>query len=323
MSHKSPSRRSQPDRTRLLLLAITAVMVVGAVVAFGLRAEDSTSDDLAATQDSVTSPDVTSPDAGTSTGSGAVPTSSTAPTVASGATTSPTTQPGTDDTTPSTTQPQTGDTAPATTLPETDSSVPTQLALDCEALPPVTPSALGMSTFEADVDADGSPDTVSVYLDPEAFIWRLRVEFAAGLGSDTPIADPGSDIGAAALGAYDIEGDGPMEIFIRNGGEPDSFSIELFGVIDCVVDPLLIDQEAAVFPMSFGNDEVSGLACEDNQLLRKFATRSGTSVSFGGGTETYNLANRILTSTGTALQTRSTTGAFAIAAIDCPGVANS
>jgi hypothetical protein len=329
MSHTNPSSRGQSDRTRLLILALGAVIAVGGAIGFGMRAED-VSNRIAATTTTQVSQSSPSSPAGTDTSAGPSSTSLTdtpadlgpaAPdaTLGSGTTPSATTQPETDDSTPPTTHPQTDDSTPTST----SETIPVPVALDCDALPPIASSALSMTSFEADVDGDGSPDDVAVYLDPDAFIWRLRVEFAAGLGSDTPIADPGSDIGAAALGAFDIEGDGQKEIFIRNGGEPDSFSIEIFGVSDCTVDPLLLNGEPVVFPMSFGNDELAGLACQNNQLLRKFATRSGTSVSFGGGTETFDLANGTLTSVGTALQTRTTTGAFALAAIDCPGVADS
>ncbi len=314
MSHKNPPSQGQSDRTRLLILALAAVIMVGGAIGFGIRAEDVSNRSASATttQSSATGPTGTDTPAGPSnTPVSDTPadlsTASSDATLGTGTTPSPTTQAESDDSTPT----------------SSDETIPVPAALDCEALPAIVSSALSVTSFETDVDGDGSPDDVAVYLDPDAFIWRLRVEFAAGLGSDTPIADPGSDIGAAALGAFDIDGDGPKEIFIRNGGEPDSFSIEIFGVSDCTVDPVLLNGEAVVFPMSFGNDELAGLVCENNQLLRKFATRSGSSVSFGGGTESFDLANGALTSVGTALQTRSTTGAFALATIDCPGVADS
>lgn len=84
-------------------------------------------------------------------------------------------------------------------------------------LPADLGSLPGLSQASGDFDGSGEPDTMYVWNDP-ALGWILHVETDDGYGAQHVFGDPAEYL--AAMGGYDINGDGVDEIFMQTGSNP-------------------------------------------------------------------------------------------------------
>lgn len=123
------------------------------------------------------------------------------------------------------------------------------------------------ATKSVDADGDAALDVMTTYL--VGADWRLRVDLGAGGSIDVVIADVSPLTGALALGAFDIEGDGTGELFVKVDGGAYATLVALYDVDGCGVVPITIGGERAVFAVGASVSNFAGLNC-DGSLLWTF-----------------------------------------------------
>ena len=146
-----------------------------------------------------------------------------------------------------------------------------------------------LTTASGDFDGDGAPDTLYVWRDGTT--WMAHVETAAGFGAqhelDTPPAEP-----AAAIGGYDINGDGIDEAFAVVGSGASRTIVGLGTLYEPVGSPAiglfcdLVGIEfgsgaAATFPVGASAANMNGLTCRSAQhALRFYVQDTADGITF-------------------------------------------
>ena len=159
--------------------------------------------------------------------------------------------------------------APATDAPTTVASTTTTLVPGaCAALLPIPPGAVESASKLIDVDADGVTDTVRTYsIDdtPTSGDWHVRVELAAGGGSDIWVPDdpaPGSVkvLGGTYVGSSVEPGpEGPRPaIFVVVGAGASTSLISLMRLNGCLLEVM----GNATFALGAGVNHAAALRCE-------------------------------------------------------------
>ena len=138
---------------------------------------------------------------------------------------------------------------------------PTPL-VDDPCAEPLPADATDVTTAPVDHDADGAPDTMTVYA--SAGLFRVRVETAAGRAVDSPL---GIDLGVGgvrALGGYDVNGDGDGdELFTVVGVGASGSAVSIHVLVDCELLPAQLGGAPAVLPVGGGAASLSGVECAD------------------------------------------------------------
>ncbi len=116
----------------------------------------------------------------------------------------------------------------STTTPSTTTKPSTPPACTTIAVPA---GATRQTKASADVDGDGKADEIRTFIIGEGD-WHLQVLLAAGGGADLSVAtfDPGA---VAVLGGFDLDGDGPEEIWARTGSGASATILGLIRYADC------------------------------------------------------------------------------------------
>ncbi len=183
----------------------------------------------------------------------------------SSSTTTTTTPPATSTSTTSSTTTSSTTSTTTTTMPSTTTT--TTVAAACPTAPAIPVGATVSATKSIDADGDAALDVMTTYL--VGADWHLRVDFGAGGSADVVVPDVSPLTGALALGAFDIEGDGTGELFVKVDAGAHAILVGLYDVDGCGLVPITIGGVPAVFPVGASVGNFSGLNC-DGSLLWTF-----------------------------------------------------
>ncbi len=248
--------------------------------------------------------DVTDPTAATSSTTSsststtvATTTTTTAPTSTTVAETTTTTVATTTTTTAPTT---TTTTAPTTTTTVVRSTTTTALPVVCAPLSPVPASAMEVTTVPVNVDGDNLADLMTVYRVEET--WGLRIDVGVGGAVVEAILDVFALDPVAAIGGFDIEGDGSDELFVKVGSGAYATLIQLFDFKDCTITPITLDTiddandgVTAIFGVGASIGTVSALTCDGTQLWTLDANLSDDGTFYEVMEVPYTLSGSVLT----------------------------
>jgi len=223
-------------------------------------------------------------------------TSSTVP--ASSSSTAPT------DTTPTTTTPAPAPTtvpastaAPTTEAPApttTSTTTSTTAAPTCADSGPVPGDALGFETIVADFDLDGLADQLMTYFAPTEDRFHIRLVPGIGGAFDEVILGSSSAGAVRPIGAYDIDGDGPLEAFVLVGSGASAQLVGIYDVADCSVTRATLDGEPAVFAVGATVGSMSGMSCEGVGHIDSVFAVSVDGEIYDGGFSPHSLSGSIL-----------------------------
>ncbi len=171
----------------------------------------------------------------------------------------------------------------------------------CPPILPPSASAMEVTTVFADVDGDAYLDKVSTYRQEET--WTVRVDLATGGGAAEAF---GPDVGAfdpvAAIGAFDIEGDGTGELFVKVGAGAYTSLVQILDYEDCTVTPITLDTiddagdgMTAIFPVGASIGFQSGMTCIGDMLWTFDAELSGDGTFYEVMEIPYTLSGSVLT----------------------------
>ena len=215
-----------------------------------------------------------------------------------------------------------------TPTPEPPESVATE---PCAAGLAGTPVAA--STAPADVDGDGALDQVTVYGTGSAASpapWRIRVDFASGEATDSPIAiDPNA--AGIPIGGADVDGDGSTdEVFVAVGAGASAVIVAIYTLVGCDMMQATNGGAPIGFPIGGSVQNLGGLQCIDtdrngvnNTIVAWLATAVGDT---GDGTYAiegveYRLRGTELSEVGVrTLQANVSEADFVYANLTCGGV---
>ncbi len=242
--------------------------------------------------------DVTDPTAATpSTTSTTAPSTTTAaPTTTTVAETTTTTVATTTTTAPTTTTTA----APTTTTTAVRSTSTTALPTVCAPLSPIPASAMAVTTVPVDVDGDALLDLMTVYRVEET--WGLRIDVGIGGGVVEAILDVSALDPVAAIGGFDIEGDGTDELFVKVGSGAYATLIQLFDFKDCTITPITLDTiddatdgVTAIFAVGASISNVNALNCDGTQLWTLAGDLSDDGTFYEVMEVPYTLSGSVLT----------------------------
>ena len=171
----------------------------------------------------------------------------------------------------------------------------------CPPILPPSASAMEVTTVFADVDGDAYLDKVSTMREEET--WTVRVDLATGGGAAEAF---GPDVGAfdpvAAIGAFDIEGDGTGELFVKVGAGAYTSLVQVLDYEDCTITPITLDTiddfgagATAIFPVGGSIGNQSGLTCDGTMLWTVYASLFGDGTSYEVIEIPYTLSGSVLT----------------------------
>jgi hypothetical protein len=158
---------------------------------------------------------------------------------------------GASTTTSSTVGPASGSSASTTTLPQSGTTAPT----GCPGTKGTVPAGVA-SRVMGDVDGDGQPDTLYVFVG-ESGVRHFGLVTATGYRSEwtTPNASP---VAPSVLGVVDANQDGHPEVFVNPGR-----LVDLLTFADCRLQPYL-NQQGHPYEFSIGFGAVgTGVGCVD------------------------------------------------------------
>jgi hypothetical protein len=188
----------------------------------------------------------------------------------------------------------------------------------------------------ASVSLDESTDGVIRVHRNDAGRWRIRIEAADGDSIEAPLqvdlaTDP--DTGAIRpLGATDLDGDGPTELFTVVGDAPGAALVTIHVQVDCALAPVTVGGGSLSFPVGARPMLTSGLACTDHDGDGRVDGVTGwIGLPDGEGTDgsaQWRVDGVVYALTGTELmqvETVSEAGlteaeAAAYGMLDCPGL---
>ena len=248
-----------------------------------------------------------------------------------------------------------GDSSPTTTEAVATTATPTTLATTTTAPPPTTTTAASTTTSEAttttstttsttlpvtvcpvpvalptgtlsfsgvsgDFDGDGAADELLTYqVGPDD--WRVRVLFADGGGADAAIPDGEDFAPPRPFGGFDVDGDGPEEVFLTVGSGASTAQVGFFDVVSCVATRVTSGGTPAVFGVGGSVGMVSGISCPgDGSIHRNFASYVAED-SYEGGFEPFLLEGSVLTGFPGDGAGFTADEAFALATLDCGSLA--
>ncbi len=171
----------------------------------------------------------------------------------------------------------------------------------CAPMRPIGRSAMEVTIVFADVDGDPYLDKISTFRQEES--WTVRVDLATGGGA---VAGFGPEVGAfdpvAAIGAFDIEGDGTGELFVKVGAGAYTSLIQILDYEDCTITPITLDTiddagdgMTAIFPVGASIGNQSGLTCDGTMLWTFDAMLSGDGTFYEVMDIPYTLSGSVLT----------------------------
>ncbi len=197
-------------------------------------------------------------------------------------------------------------TTTTTTLPPTVCPIPVPLA----------DGTLITAAVSGDFDGDGLADQLLTYQNgPDD--WRMRVVFADGGGADAAIVDAVDFTPPRPIGGYDIDGDGPEEVFLTVGSGASTAQIGLFDVASCVATRITAGGTPATFGVGGSVGMVSGVSCPgDGSIHRNFASFVSDDT-YEGGFEPFALSGSVLTAGLGDGAGFTADEAFAMAVLDC------
>lgn len=227
-----------------------------------------------------------------------------------------------------TTTPTTTSAAPTTTTSSVETSTTTTsttttsspLATVCP-IPALLPDgALRLAGGSGDYDGDGQPDSALTYqTGPDS--WRIRVTFADGGGSDAVISDAEDFYPPRHLGGFDIDADGSDEALVAVGAGASTVQVGFFDVAACVLHRVTLRGTPASFPVGASLGSTSGIVCPgDGTIERVFAQYVDDDV-YEGGLAPYVLEGSVLTELPGDGAGFTADEAFALAVLDCGGLA--
>jgi hypothetical protein len=205
---------------------------------------------------------------------------------------------------------------PAETTTTTTATTTTLPPSVCPVAIPISDAALVFSGVFGDFDGDGSPDELLTYqAGPDD--WRVRVVFADGGGADAAISDGEDFTPPRPIGGFDIDGDGPEEVFLTVGSGASTAQVGFFDVAGCVATRITTAGTPAVFGVGGSVGMVSGLACPgDGSINRNFASYVAEDA-YEGGFEPFLLEGAVLTGFPGDGAGFTADEAFALAVLDC------
>lgn len=206
-----------------------------------------------------------------------------------------------------------------TTTSSTTTSTTTTTTLPPTVCPRPIPLADGTLAFagaSGDFDGDGALDQLSTY-QAGADEWRIRVVFADGGGADAAIAD-GFDLAPPRpVGGFDIDGDGPQEVFLTVGSGASTVQIGFFDVESCVATRIKTGGMPATFGVGGSVGTVSGLYCPGDGTLHRNFAQYVAEDEYEGGFEPFLLDGSTLTPGSGDGAGFTADEAFALAVLDC------
>jgi len=226
--------------------------------------------------------------------------------------------------TPTTSQAPATTTVAETTTSSATTSTTTTSTTTTTTLPPTvcprpTPLADGTPSFSGasgDFDGDGALDQLSTYqVAPDA--WRVRVVFADGGGADAAIVD-GFDLAPPRpIGGFDIDGDGPQEVFLTVGSGASTVQVGFFDVDSCVATRIRAGGMPATFGVGGSVGTVSGLYCPGDGTLHRNFAQYVAEDEYEGGFEAFLLEGSALTPGFGDGAGFTADEAFSLAVLDC------
>ncbi len=248
-------------------------------------------------------------------GGGEIAAATTTTTVAPGTTPAPTT---------TTTAPATTTTVPTTTttmaVSPTSSSTTTTTIPTCPPAPSLVSGATDVIAVTGDFDGDGVPDDLTTYLDPAAGRRHVRVELAAGGGSDRIIEDADPVMGSRPLGGHDLDGDGRDEAFVVVGSGASAQLVGLYAWSGCTLVRITLDGAPAVFPVGASVTHGEGLSCNGVGELDELRVETTDGITWDGTRIPYQLAGSVLVAGATETFTAGTDEALTVVGVDCSGL---
>jgi hypothetical protein len=196
--------------------------------------------------------------------------------------------------------PTTGASTTASSEPTSSTDAPTTAPTTA---PPTTtdgcPVADRTGTVEGtatgDVDGDGTDDTIEV-VHTDSDEWFLWVTFGSGEGQAMgPVVGSGAIAGAQLVGAADVQGDGPAEVFVHVGSGASAAVIGLFTVSGCEVVPITFDGAPSGFPVGASIGAISGLQCGPEGTIFAYAGASSDGTAYDVTWEELSLEGTELT----------------------------
>ena len=171
-----------------------------------------------------------------------------------------------------------------------------------------------------DFDGDGNPDEAFTYQQgPDQ--WRVRITFADGGGADSAIVEGEDFAPPRPIGGYDIDDDGVDEVFLTVGAGASTVQVGFFSVAACVAQRITQAGVPASFPIGASIGNTSGLTCPgDGTVNRAFAQYVDDDV-YEGGFVPYRLEGTVLTEFPGDGAGFTAEEAFALATLDCGGLA--
>lgn len=176
------------------------------------------------------------------------------------------------------------------------------------------------SGVTGDFDGDGSADELLTY-QVGVDDWRVRIVFADGGGADAAIGDGEDFAPPRPIGGFDIDADGPEEVFLTVGSGASTARVGLYDVAGCVATRITAGGVPAVFNVGGSVGTVSGITCPgDGSLQRVFASYVAEDA-YEGGFEPFLLDGSVLTAFPGDGAGFTADQAFALAVLDCGSLA--
>ena len=220
-----------------------------------------------------------------------------------------------------TTVPETTTTAAATTTTTTTTTSTTTLPPTvCPVPAAFADGTLVFSGGSGDFDGDGNVDELMTYqMGPDQ--WRVRVVFADGGGADAAIAEGLDFAPPRPIGGYDIDGDGPQEVFLTVGSGASTVQVGFFDVADCVATRVTSGGLAAVFGVGGSVGMVSGIFCPGDGTIQRIFASYVADDEYEGGFEPFALSGSVLSGGFGDGAGFTADEAFALAVLDCGSLA--
>jgi len=185
-------------------------------------------------------------------------------------------------------------TTTASTTTTTTTTTTTLLPTVCPRPTPLADGTLAFSGASGDFDGDGALDQLSTYqVGPDD--WRVRVVFADGGGADAAIVDGFDLTPPRPIGGFDIDADGPQEVFLTVGSGASTVQVGFFDVESCVATRIKTGGMPATFGVGGSVGTVSGLYCPGDGTLHRNFAQYVAEDEYEGGFEPFLLEGSVLT----------------------------